>query len=276
VRLMPIPHTGAIDYSHPHMDKLLAWYPLTSITSNAISDSGTDLSMYRNHGVPSSGVMVSPNQFHRIGRFGGFQDHALSDIVIGSNRGWRSLKALTMCAWMFTDDTTKSQTIFNKGFTSHADPFYQVYFQLGATGKPTWEGAINGNRNNFGATNQELTNNVVAHVAFVYDGQTAPRLYIDGEGPKALTQNVGADTSGPISNWNTNPKIGQLANVDTNEFDGGIADIRIWTRPLSLAEINEVMVDPWAPLISDWMPGRSVAAVAGGPAPSMMLTGVGV
>lgn len=127
-------------------------------------------------------------------------------------------------------------------------------------------------------------NDALCHrVALVFDGEQTGdlnrlKIFKDGIDGKASVVNSGVPaTTSPVSN---NTIFGRLGENTSNDSDGQIADVRIYNRTLSPAEISEDYRDAFRiyrlPSVSSWIGGAiSAPVVTGPPLGSLNLLGVG-
>lgn len=128
----------------------------------------------------------------------------------------------TICAWVYSGDTSTLKTIFDNRDTSNdgvilasftdESLFYQV------------------NGNNLFSS---VFLNTWVFVAATYDG-TTQKLYENGS-------QVGTQSISTSVNVTTNAKIGREAAFASGYFKGNLANVAIWNRALTSDEINSVM-----------------------------------
>jgi hypothetical protein len=92
-----------------------------------------------------------------------------------------------------------------------------------------------------------------AHLCFTYDGSVLT-LYKDGE------QIASVNTSGQLQQNNLSLSIGCRLDFDQN-FNGIIDDVRLFNRELSPEEIQQIMVDAPAGLVTDPSPADGATDV---------------
>lgn len=131
----------------------------------------------------------------------------------------------TISAWIKTNGSAGNQSIMSKNYET-----YQFFVT------PTNSISFQGNNSNLVTTsaNAIILNNW-HHVVVTYGSATGARIYVDGflvkEKPTATN---------PLGVNNVVTKIGAMNRIAQNFFNGLIDDVRIYNRPLSSADIQEL------------------------------------
>ncbi|MBI4173561.1 MAG: LamG domain-containing protein, partial [Candidatus Aenigmarchaeota archaeon] len=142
---------------------------------------------------------------------------------------------ITIAAWIYPKSVEAThQTIVEKAYTSHVDPFYQYLLIFRSGTNIRFDLSVAGTRQS-ASGNTTLATNTWYHVAATYNG-TEMSVYVNGK----LDGNL-SGLSGGIPAYATDVVIGRHRNIDTEKFNGTIDEVRIWNRSLSPAEIRQVM-----------------------------------
>ncbi|QRK11284.1 DUF1593 domain-containing protein [Archangium violaceum] len=152
-------------------------------------------------------------------------------VNLGNPEHLRFTGAMTLSAWVWIDSFTSSGRIINKqggggsrGWSLNIESGGYASFQI-ATSSTTLV-YINGTA---------LPTNQWLHLAGTYEPGVAMRLYVNGVLNASLTSGV------PASQYNStlNVAIGSRPGGG-NAFDGKIDDVRIYSRALTAAEIQQL------------------------------------
>lgn len=166
--------------------------------------------------------------------------------VLASDINIDGVKDKTMTCWANCHNFSFSTegTIFKIGETQNADALFAI--RVTSTNNQ-WRADFWDTFIQFTTTNTSLNNWV--HFALTYDGTTA-RVYSDGneEGTQIITLNTTDAFGMYIGLWD------QVSGIDF--FDGEVADVRVYDRQLSQAEIISMYEAKGNDKIVDGLQGR--------------------
>lgn len=218
-------------------------------TLNDVSGNGNTLTL-------SNGPMSVAGRYGTALSFDGANDRAIG--IAYSSALNLSGRSFTLSAWINPRTNNAWQMIVLKpASTSHAPPYFDWSMHREAsTGRlVAWLGCDRAQR----TSNSSTPLNAWTHVAVTYDG-AALRHYINGvlDRTTSLTCSVTNTSSQPI-------RVG-VNGGDYEVMNGSIDDVRIYNRPLSVAEIQSDMAhslagggahpDSSAPTVTMLSPGR--------------------
>ena len=165
--------------------------------------------------------------------------------------------AATVSAWVRPDTIGSEGRIFS---TRESAGSGSTYLAISAAGRvrllKITDGTLTDVEGSFVLPTNEWT-----HIAWTSTGSltvAGQTLYVNGSEVSSYVTTVsGSGTErGSGFGWS----IGGRAINDTANFDGLIADVRVWTRELSATEVQDVYGDPTGVL--DYEPGDSLANAA--------------
>lgn len=217
----------------PLHEGLLSYWALDENFGSTAFDSAPygvaqDNGVLRNNPTWTNGIFGAGLQFN-----GTNQDVLIPnslDMDIGTN-------AVTLSAWVKLDQLPQDLSSSFSGIFDSQPDNYVLYLDRGNNElrfKVTTEG---GGAARPGVSGSMLTTDSWLHVMGVYDGQGSASLYYNGDLAGVL------ESAGLTSNVRTGQTAGIGSQVAANfphetssNFQGGIADVAVWNRPLGLAE----------------------------------------
>ena len=162
---------------------------------------------------------------HNALDFDGVDDY----VNIGNNLNLTS--AISIEAWVKTDELGSRQTILDKGYSSSGEPYYQYHVEVRSGGEVYFALSLGGTRKTT-ETSTTLTAGQWHHIACVYNGSTI-KIYIDG------VEESSTNATGSISTYSTSLYIGAYSGPDPiGSFDGLIDEVRIWSDERTASEIS--------------------------------------
>lgn len=217
----------------PLHDGLLSYWALDENAGNTAFDSAPngvvqDNGLLRNNPTWTNGIFGAGLQFE------GTNQNVLIpnslDMDIGTN-------AVTLSAWVNLDQLPQDiSSSFTGIFDSQPDN-YVLYLDRGNNELRFKVTTESGSAARPGVSGSLLTTDSWLHVMGVYDGQGSASLYYNGDLAGVL------ESAGLTANVRTGQTAGIGSQVGTNfpyettsNFQGGIADVAVWNRPLGLAE----------------------------------------
>lgn len=210
--------------SHWALDEDLGNTAFDSAPSGVVQDNG----LLRNNPTWTDGIFGAGLQFDGTNQ--SVLIPSSLDMDIGAN-------AVTLSAWVKLDQLPQDlPSSFSGIFDSQPDSYvlyldrgnnelrFKVTTETGAAARP-------------GVSASMLTTDSWLHVMGVYDGQGSASLYYNGDLAGVL------ESAGLTSKVRTGQTAGIGSQVATgfpyeasSNFQGGIADVAVWNRPLGLAE----------------------------------------
>lgn len=146
-----------------------------------------------------------------------------------------AVNAITLEALINVDELGGSrQDIINKSAPGGTDPFYQYHLDVRPNGTINFALTLD-NTYNFLQSNIPIAVNRWYHIAATYDGSTM-RIYVDG------VEQASRSTSGSISVFSEDLKIGEGFNNGSANFNGQIDEVRIWDIARSPSEIQAASI----------------------------------
>jgi hypothetical protein len=162
---------------------------------------------------------------HNALDFDGVDDY----VNIGNNLNLTS--AISIEAWVKTDELGSRQTILDKGYSSSGEPYYQYHVEVRSGGEVYFALSLGGTRKT-AETSTTLTAGQWHHIACVYNGSTI-KIYIDG------IEESSTNATGSISTYSTSLYIGAYSGPGPiGSFDGLIDEVRIWSDERTASEIS--------------------------------------
>lgn len=217
----------------PLHDGLLSNWALDENFGNTAFDSAPngvvqDNGALRNNPTWTNGIFGAGLQFN-----GTNQDVLISnslDMDIGTN-------AVTLSTWVKLDQLPQDLPGSFAGIFDSQPDNYVLYLDRGNDELRFKVTTEDGSAARPGVPGSSLTTDSWLHVMGVYDGQGSASLYYNGDLASVLT------SAGLTSNVRTGQTAGIGSQVAANaphatssNFQGGIADMAVWNRPLGLAE----------------------------------------
>lgn len=217
----------------PLHDGLLSYWALDEDFGNTAFDSAPygvaqDNGVLRNDPTWSNGIFGAGLQFN-----GTNQDVLISnslDMDIGTN-------AVTLSSWVKLDQLPQDITGSFAGIFDSQPDNYVLYLDRGNNELRFKVTTDAGGAARPGVAGSLLTTDSWLHVMGVYDGQGSASLYYNGDlagtlASAGLTSNVRAGQTAGIGSQVT----ANAPHETSSNFQGGIADVAVWNRPLGLAE----------------------------------------
>lgn len=186
-------------------ENLIAWYPLD----------GSAIDLCGNYDGTVSGAVVAQG----LGQLAYSFSYTTDNIVIGNASSFPATNALTLSAWVKSNNISRAQNIISRNgpyFLRITNSTIKCCVYTG-----TW---FMGN----GSTT--LSSNTWYHLVLTYDGSNV-RGYVNG-----VQDLVGAKTGNLTSFSST--RIGYTTGGEDAPFDGLIQDVRIYNRALSPEEVG--------------------------------------
>ena len=244
-------------------------YSGTNITTNLVGHWLKDTDDLLDHSVNSNngenfGSIFSPDnpspavEFGRASRsFNGSSDYidlgnVLDNVFTGTGKQW------SFTAWVKAD-TLNDRLIFSKWHNTLTERAY--FIRILSSGDLGINLSSDGTTNNrWGkVTNTSPINaNTWHHVAVSYD-QTATgnyiRLWVDGVEDTNLTDYLQSGTFTSIYDGNATIQISGINGTNSQDFDGKIADVRIYDTDLTASQILDLYngTDVQTNLIGHWL-----------------------
>ncbi len=206
--------------------------------TGGVNDS-CDSSGNGNNGAWNGGTVNTTGKFGNGTSYDGTSDYTQIGNPTSLNPSY-----ITVSSWAKPNSGhvgSGSDPLVDKGYTSHATPFYQ--YHLGITGDSysvtpgayTFSVSVGGSLYTARSTDASdtYTSAVWTHFVGTYDGETV-RLYKNG-------QLIDEETSpsGVMDTYSTNMRIGGFTNL-TSSFNGTIDETRVYNRSLSPAEVRQL------------------------------------
>lgn len=220
---------ASINLAHPQLSGCRAWWPMWEGGGRFVHDVVG--------GAPHLGTFeaTTGTPVWTPGRDGWVVGFDGTDDVIETPFA-DALENFTCTAWFLARSVKHYGRIFDKNFSSG--------FWLGrdASNANQWGGGVKEGAPPYGRF-VTLTDGVWHHIASVRRG-TTHTIYGDGGAVSAS----GVVTDAAMDNDSS--RFGDNHTFDT-PFDGLISDVRVYNRALSLAEIQDIMLNPWASVVGD-------------------------
>ena len=223
-----------LDNSSGIMTDCVGWWPLTETddyASGAADISGSAATFTKAGSVTSDVSSLGTT--------------ALFDGVNGTYlRGGTSLlaspSAMTVSAWVNLEaySSVAGHGIVSRWGSGSTSNQFLLYYPASGTGVRFF--VTDGSTNYIAQSTRVPTDFLNRYVHFVgtWDG-TDVKLYIDGVEDATI-----AGPSSINSGGTDNIRIGNYVN-DTHPMDGNVANVRIWSRALSAAEVWSIYQNPW-------------------------------
>jgi len=247
-------------------------YNGTNVTTNLIGHwltNNDDVKDYAgtNDGTNNGGAIYSydnPNALVEYGgasrAFDGSSDYIdlgniLDNVFAGTGKQW------TITAWIKAD-ALNDRLIFAKWHNSNPDRAY--FIRITSSGDLAFNFTSDGTTNNrWGKVTNTSPIGIGSwhHVAVSYD-QTATgnylRLWVDGVEDTNPTDYLHAGTVTSIYDGNATIQISGINGTNSQDFDGKIADVRVYDTDISATEVYELYkgVDHRTNLIGQWLTNR--------------------
>lgn len=217
----------------PLQDGLLSYWALDENSGSIAFDSAPsgvaqDNGLLRNNPTWTNGIFGAGLQFN-----GTNQDVLIPnslDMDLGAN-------AVTLSAWVKLDQLPQDLSSSFSGIFDSQPDNYVLYLDRGNNELRFKVTTESGGAARPGVSGSMLTTDSWLHVMGVYDGQGTASLYYNGDLAGVL------ESAGLTSNVRTGQTAGigsQVAasfpHATSSNFQGGIADVAVWNRPLGLAE----------------------------------------
>ena len=154
-------------------------------------------------------------------------------VDVGNDSSLNPANAITLSAWINTDDWDVNRFILVKPYTSFSAPHYQYGLLQSSsdTGKIRFALAIGGVSYDVRSEPGDLCG-TYHHIVGTYNGSVM-LLYIDG------VETVNLNISGSIDSYDTNLNIGRCSTFDGDRYDGSIDDVKIYNYALTEDDIRQ-------------------------------------
>ncbi len=160
-----------------------------------------------------------------------FQSSGSNQVVIPDNAAFDFSSGFTMEAWVKPTAFTASRTIFSQ-YSGSQRAFSAITKSDGSVEVTV---STTGTSEAYYITANKLTLDVWQHVALTYDG-TSVQFYINGI-EAGIDGSVVGTISGAMHNSTEPILLGSRSN--TLFYEGDMDEVRIWTRALTITEIND-------------------------------------
>jgi len=224
-----------------------------NVLDNAGSNNGTNYGSKYSYDNPSP-----PVEFGRASRsFDGVNDYidlgdSLDSVFAGTGKQW------SFTAWVKAD-TLNDRLIFAKWHNSNPDRAYFIrILSSGDLGINLSSDGTTSNRWGKVTNTSPINANTWHHVAVSYD-QTATgnyiRLWVDGVEDTNLTDYLQSGTFTSIYDGSATIQISGINGTNSQDFDGKIADVRIYDTDLTSTDITNLYngTDVQTNLVGHWL-----------------------
>lgn len=250
----------------PHANGLIAWWPTRA--QEGLTHRWPDESGYSHHGTLGVNNLFSSDVNFGFGmRFDGTN----SDVVV-STTSLLSSPRISITAWISVRGGAGGfRQIANKPASAGwSSPYADYCLRLNTSDQ--LQGWISNAANAVSGSTAISADNSWHHVALTYDGATTT-LYLDGKSDGS----TGAAT-GDIAASGQPLQIGRLNTGVAEWWNGDMADLRIYRRSLTAAEIKhqydpQTRWDLYYPEVGRVVPVDSTAAAAGGARSQIIIIG---
>ena len=222
-------------------DGLIGWWMFDEGTGTTVADSS---------GAGHDGFFVDSTPEWVSGMYGSALEFDGTDKVeIPDHADFHLTNAMSVALWMQPEaDQSSSAKLFIKQKSGQ----YPYALQYDESGQGLFATV-------YAATRYDTSPHIPdfpgewAHMCFTYDGSVLI-LYKDGE------QVASVNTSGQLQQNNLSLSIGCRLDYDQN-FNGIIDDVRLFNRELSSEEVQQIMVDAPAGMVTDPSPADGATDV---------------
>ena len=223
--------------------------PFNTEETSTDADAILDYSGSANHGQLGGGNGDEAPTWSSSGKVGGAYDYdGTNDHINIPTHASLNPDYITVSVWFNPEDPTADITqkpIFNKGFTSHSEPYYQyTAFIINTGGLPkrlSFTIAADGTRTTAALNNAGWNYGSWNFYTGTFDGETV-RLYLNGVELANNTNPSGATLTG----YETDLELAaytNLAKTTRNVMAGLIDDFRIYDSALSAAQVQKLYDD---------------------------------
>jgi hypothetical protein len=217
----------------PNASGLVAWW---KAENNAYDSVGG------NHGTPQGGVSYATGQVGQAFSLDGVDDY----VDVPNSASLNPASAITVAAWYrpVTFKGNGSNAIVSKGFTSHAEPYYQYHIGVNgdqynsATARPasfSFTVSPGGNRVVIETAENTWIPGNWYYLVGIYDGNEV-KLYVNGV-LKASTS-----ATGTLTDYGKSLRIGAFNNISSSiDYTPGLIDeVKVYNRALSASEVAKL------------------------------------
>ena len=186
---------------------------------------------YRAYAINSNGIGYGDIKTFTFNNALNFQSSESNLVSIPDNAAFDFSSGFTMEAWIRPNTFAGNPTIFSQ-YSATQRAFSPIIKSNGAV-----EVSISstGNSEVYYITENKLTLNTWQHIALTYDG-TSVQFYINGTEAEINSDGVTGTLSGAMHNSTEPILLGSRSNALF--YEGDMDEVRIWTKALTVTEIN--------------------------------------